>query len=216
MTLEGHDPRTHPSGERVHDVSSICYFPDGEQMISGSSDKTARRWDLRAGKEIEEAREVCEQKVYAVGVSRDGRWVVTAGGDHYDRAGELKACEVETGIVRTIEGHSGYIESIDISADSSLLVCLSGGSTVQIWELDTGKLVFKITSCFADAIRFSQDSRKLARPYPEPKTIREFDASTLETVGVPFEGHTSTVSGLALSSDCALLASASWDVIKLW
>ncbi|KAG2137086.1 hypothetical protein DEU56DRAFT_804911 [Suillus clintonianus] len=49
------------------------------------------------------------------------------------------------------------------------------------------------------------------------KTIYEFDASTLETVGTPFEGHTDLVTGLALSSDSTLLASASYDhTIKLW
>jgi WD40 repeat protein len=49
------------------------------------------------------------------------------------------------------------------------------------------------------------------------KTIYEFDASTLEIVGTPFEGHTKTVSGLALSFDGALLASSSIDdTIKLW
>jgi WD40 repeat protein len=48
-------------------------------------------------------------------------------------------------------------------------------------------------------------------------TIYEFHASTLETVGAPFKGHTDTVSGLALSSDGALVASASGDnTIKLW
>ncbi|KAG2060146.1 hypothetical protein BDR06DRAFT_1002669 [Suillus hirtellus] len=48
-----HEPFNH------YYVSSMCYFPDGKQMISGLGDKTARRWDLRAGKE---AREICEQK----------------------------------------------------------------------------------------------------------------------------------------------------------
>ncbi|KAG1807281.1 uncharacterized protein BJ212DRAFT_756726 [Suillus subaureus] len=48
-------------------------------------------------------------------------------------------------------------------------------------------------------------------------TIYEFDASTLQTVGTPFEGHTDTVTGLALSFDEALLASASFDdTIRLW
>lgn len=45
-------------------------------MISGSGDKTTRQWDLEAGKEIEDAQDVCEQEVYAVGVSRNGRWIV--------------------------------------------------------------------------------------------------------------------------------------------
>jgi WD40 repeat protein len=49
------------------------------------------------------------------------------------------------------------------------------------------------------------------------KTIYEFDSSTLETVGTSFEGHTGHVSGLALSNDSTLLASASFDsTIKLW
>jgi WD40 repeat protein len=42
-------------------------------MISGSFDKTARQWDLNAGKEIEEVRDVYEKEVLAVTVSRDGR-----------------------------------------------------------------------------------------------------------------------------------------------
>jgi WD40 repeat protein len=48
-------------------------------------------------------------------------------------------------------------------------------------------------------------------------TIYEFDASTLETIGSPFEGHTKLITGLALSDNDALLASASVDdTIKLW
>ncbi|KAG2365452.1 hypothetical protein BDR07DRAFT_639765 [Suillus spraguei] len=47
-------------------------------MISGSRDNTIRRWDLREGKEIEKVREVCKSRI-EVGLSRDGRWVVTAG-----------------------------------------------------------------------------------------------------------------------------------------
>jgi WD40 repeat protein len=48
-------------------------------------------------------------------------------------------------------------------------------------------------------------------------TFYEFDTSTLETVGAPFEGHTHVIYGLALSSDGTLIASASGDdTIKLW
>ncbi|KAG2131743.1 hypothetical protein DEU56DRAFT_953205 [Suillus clintonianus] len=51
----------------------------------------------------------------------------------------------------------------------------------------------------------------------DPTTIYEFDASTLKTVGTPFEGHTQRISSLALSFDSTLLASAAEDnTIKLW
>jgi WD40 repeat protein len=110
MTLKGHEPWSisSPNG-KLPDykcVTSISYFPDGKQMISGSGDKTIRRWDLREGKEIEEAKEVFMNVVEVAGVSRDGRWVVTAGR-------EVKVREVETGIVRTF--HEGkWLSCIDV------------------------------------------------------------------------------------------------------
>jgi len=252
-------------------IRSISYFPDGQRMISGSEDKTTRQWDLKTGKEIEGARDVCEREVWAMAVSQNGRWVVTGGG------GELKACEVETGIVKILEGHSQVILCIDISADSTLLASGSFDKTTRIWNLETGKLVagpFKSIG-WVVAVRFSPDSKKVAveldwgtcleiwdvqsqkldvrigKHSPGgiastpifwtnknktiiaafqfnftadsdlidfPKTIYEFDAITLDTVGTPFEGHTKNISGLALSVDGTLLASSSSsdDTIKLW
>ncbi|KAG1807273.1 WD40-repeat-containing domain protein [Suillus subaureus] len=265
------------------DIRSISYFPDSQRMMSGSEDKTTRQWDLKAGKEIEGAQGVCEKEVYAVAVSRDGRWVVTGGGDQCTQSGEMKACEVETGVVKTFEGHSHQISCIDIAADSTLLANGSCDETARIWNLETGKLVagpFKSIGHVA-VVRFSPDSKKLAvklflgtslevwdvqsqkldarigKPsagigpavispvfwtnnnktiiaalefstttstksepdlYDDAKTIYEFDASTLETVGAPFEGHTARIGSLALSFDGALLTSASHldNTIKLW
>ncbi|KAG1779579.1 hypothetical protein EV702DRAFT_1277065 [Suillus placidus] len=166
VTLDGHEPWQFPSLKGEHDeykykhVSCISYFPDGKEMISGSYDKTTRRWDLREGKEIKEAREVCDDLVEAVGVSRDGRWVVTADG------GKLKVSEVKTGIVRTF--HEGdRINCVDISTDSTLLVGGSYDGEARIWNLDTGELVagpLKIRDGYAisTALRFSPDSQKLA------------------------------------------------------
>ncbi|KAG2336882.1 WD40 repeat-like protein [Suillus weaverae] len=265
MTLQGHESHfaTWPVESddlEVKDVSYISYFPDGKQMISGSRDKTIRRWDLRKGKEIKEAREVCEN-IEAVGVSKDGRWVVTADGM------ELKVSEVKTGIVRTFH-EDNWINCIDISADSTLLAGGSSNGSVWIWNLDTGKLelVAGPFQCneYVNALRFSADSRKLAvvsdltclqvwdvqaqklvvtreslsviyspifwttthksivaascfTVNSPDTTIYELDTSTLEPVGDPFQGHTSFIDDLALSSDCVLLASAGADnTIKLW
>ncbi|KAG1812152.1 WD40-repeat-containing domain protein [Suillus subaureus] len=264
-------------GQRDY-IRSISYFPDGQRMISGSYDKTARQWDLKAGKEIEGARIVSEGTVYAVAVSRDGRWVVTGGGNWRTDGAELKAVEIETGIVKTLEGHSRRIYCIDISVGNTLLASGSEDKTARIWNLETGKPVagpFKSTG-YVGAVRFSPDSKKLAveldwgtclevwdvqsqkldvrigNPKNHDggflsslvfwtnknkniiaaftlnfttdidlndcaKTIYEFDGVTLETVGAAFEGHTRRIRGLTISSDGALLASASYDnTMKLW
>ncbi|KAG2145756.1 hypothetical protein DEU56DRAFT_910042 [Suillus clintonianus] len=246
-------------------ITSISYFPNGKRMISGSSDETVRRWDLQEGKEIKEARIVCKEEVHAVAVSRDGRWVITGGGE--SGRVELKACKVETGIVTSFEGHSGSITCVDVSADCTLLASGSWDVTARIWSLKTGELMagpFRSVD-WVGSVRLSTDSKKLAVKswtgrwlevwdvktqtldvrvgnFSGPETtsapvfwthqnqniltafvnsdatrISEFNASTLETVGTSFAGHTKPVTGLALSFDGALLASASPDdTIKLW
>jgi WD40 repeat protein len=161
LTLEGHGPWNTSFGDGTQYeckfISHISYFPDGKQMISGSQDKTIRRWDLQKGKEIEKDREGYED-VQAVGVSRDGRWIVIAAGQK-----GIKVSEVETGIVRTFyEGH--WIHCIDICADSTLLAGASYRE-VWIWTLDTGELMagpFVIGLEIPIALRFSEDSHKLA------------------------------------------------------
>jgi WD40 repeat protein len=262
MTLKGHE----------REVSSMCYFPDNEQMVSaGSSDWTARRWNLQTGKEIKNARKFLGLHVNAVAVSRDGRWVIISSGDLSSRGpGTLNAREDATGAVKTFNSDSRAITCIDISVDNTLL---AGGTTVQgtmIWDIDTGKLVagpFKNGSYSSvRAVRFSQDSRKLAvksahlevwdvqsqkldvsieKPVNgfvlvtsapvfwtnkdksivaalfldgTASMIYEFNSPTLEIIGAPFEGHIQDVTGLTLSLDCTLLASAaSFDhTIKLW
>ncbi|KAG1794073.1 kinase-like domain-containing protein [Suillus subaureus] len=253
LTLKGHKDT----------IASISYFPDGKRMISMSRDKTTRQWDLLADQEIKGVRNVHRQEVSAVGVSKDGRWIVTASGNL--NTGELKVCQVETGIVRTSKGHSYRINCIDISGDNTLLACGAEDKTVRIWNLETGRSVagpFQ-SAKVVGVVQFSRDSKKLAVKqgnYLEvwdirirsldvkgtfdmadsicapvfwttkdetivtavsvtrgsPYTICELDASTLVAVGIPFEGHASIITGLALSLDCALLASASYNNIQLW
>ncbi|KAJ8585751.1 WD40 repeat-like protein [Rhizopogon salebrosus TDB-379] len=203
VTLEGH----------ARCVPSISYLPDGKQMVSGSWDSTARRWDVESGKEIEEERDVFDQGVNAVVVSRDSRWVITAGGD--SGHGELKASEVEKGIVKSFQSHSEII-CVDISADSTLLASGSDDCTVRMWSLETDKLVagpFE-SADWPGAIRFSPDLEKLAVRSAVGKCLEVWN---LDIVGAPFKGHTEVIYGLAFSADCSLLASASADdTIKLW
>ncbi|KIK37294.1 hypothetical protein CY34DRAFT_63223, partial [Suillus luteus UH-Slu-Lm8-n1] len=140
------------------------YFPDGEGMVSASSDKTTRQWDLRTGKEIEEARDIVEQELRTLVVSRDGQWIVTSSFT-VEHIGTLQACDVKTRIVKTFEGHFNWIHRIDVSVDSMLLV---GGSWdgVRLWSMETGKLVagpFRAKSNgLLGEVRFSQDSKKFA------------------------------------------------------
>ncbi|KAG2739022.1 hypothetical protein P692DRAFT_20756920 [Suillus brevipes Sb2] len=67
--------------------------------------------------------------------------MITGGG--YWNSAELKDCEVETGIVKKLQGHSQKISCIGIyiSEDNMLLASGSWDSPVRIWNLETGRLV---------------------------------------------------------------------------
>ncbi|KAG2105036.1 WD40-repeat-containing domain protein [Suillus discolor] len=167
MTLKGGLP-----------ITSISYFPDGKRMISGSSNEIVRKWDLQEGKEIKEAQIVCEEDVNAMAVSRDGRWVVTGGGE--SGRVELKACKVDKAIVTTFEGHSGPITCVDISLDSTLLASGSWDVTARIWSLKTGKLEagpFRSVD-WVGAVRLSTDSKKLAVKSWSGRWLEVWDVKT--------------------------------------
>lgn len=114
---------------------------------------------------------------------------------------------------------------------------------LEVWDVETHRLDIRLQWKYARGIvtrapviwtakdqtilaafNFKDDhymfARTRDRDYDDidaPKTIYEFDASTLQTVRALFEGHTNIICGLALSFDGALLASASRDqTIKLW
>jgi len=116
---------------------------------------------------------------------------------------------------------AGIVGAVRFSQDSKKLAikssvhgrCLEWGNTVAVSTLLVDSPVFWTTNdrSIVAAFRFEDDSE-------DPTKIYEFDSSLIrETVGAPFE-HAQTITGLALSFDCALLASASfyYNTIKLW
>ncbi|KIK40074.1 hypothetical protein CY34DRAFT_88035 [Suillus luteus UH-Slu-Lm8-n1] len=155
-----------------------------------------------------------------------GKRMISGSYDKTIRQWDLEAVrEVETGTVRIFQGISGRITCIDIPADNTLLASGSWDGTVQTWSLETGKLAAPKISKKPSGVDMSstpvfwtiKDQTIVTAFSAAHHSVYEFDVTTLETVGSPFKGHTDVISGLALSLDCALLASASDDhTIKLW
>lgn len=140
--------------------------------------------------------------------------------------------------------YSGAVGAVRFSQDSKKLAVISNvARCLEVWDVETHRLDIRLQWKYARGIvtrapviwtakdqtilaafNFKDDhymfARTRDRDYDDidaPKTIYEFDASTLQTVRALFEGHTNIICGLALSFDGALLASASRDqTIKLW
>ncbi|OAX39096.1 WD40 repeat-like protein [Rhizopogon vinicolor AM-OR11-026] len=180
MILRGH----------TEGITNMSYFQDGKRFVSASSwDRTIRRWDMQSGEEIKEEQEVGmdDDGGQAAVVSRDGRWIITSSeddnNDDDDNDGgcdNLKAYEVETGIVRRFEDY-GSESRIDISPDNMLVAgARSESEIVQIWSLNTGKLVagpFRGPD-EVGVVRFSQDSKKLAMKSSMGRYLEVWDILT--------------------------------------
>jgi WD40 repeat protein len=123
------------------------------------------------------------------------------------------------------------VGAVRFSPDSKKLAVKSqSGRCLEVWDIQSQKLDVKVgeyrrsgTLTYSPIFWTNKNENIIAAfsftstTYDEITTIYEFNASTLETVGTPFKGHTDRVTGLALSFDDALLASASFDnTIKLW
>ncbi|KAA6230459.1 protein kinase (plasmid) [Chlorobium phaeovibrioides] len=103
-------------------VNSVSLSADGKYAISGSADGTLKLWDISTG--------LClrtfegSQKVYSVCLIAEGRYAISGSWRN-----TLKLWEVSTGqCLRTFEGHSGYVNSVSLSADGKYALSGGGGS----------------------------------------------------------------------------------------
>jgi WD40 repeat protein len=168
-------------------------------------------------------------KISCVDISADNTWLASGSKD-----GTARIWNLETGNLKFVAqpglfGGVGWVGAVRFSNDSKkLAVKLDTGDCLEVWEVRTQKSIVRIGkplgySSVAFAPVFWTNKNKtiiaalaLTSTDDDAKTICEFDASTLENVGASFEGHTKLITGLALSFDGALLASAARDdTIKL-
>jgi WD40 repeat protein len=135
------------------------------------------------------------------------QWVVVKPGLESD----WSAC------VQTLEGHSGGVNSVVFSTDSSRLASASHDKTVKIWDASSSKCVRTLEghSDWVSSVVFSADSSRLASA-SDDKTVKIWDASSGKCVRT-LEGHSDSVSLVVFSADSSRLASASDDkTVKIW
>ncbi|CAG8976165.1 hypothetical protein HYALB_00010035 [Hymenoscyphus albidus] len=132
QTLEGHTDW----------VSSVAFSPDGKQIVSGSGDRTVRRWDAATGQQLLPALEGhTDWVITSVAFSPDGKQIVSGS---WDRT--VRRWDAATGqqLLPALEGHTQTVTSVAFSPDGKQIPTLhvsenwlADGTTNFLW-LPTG------------------------------------------------------------------------------
>jgi WD40 repeat protein len=111
--------------------------------------------------------------------SRDGKMVITAGGDDTARL-----WDTATGSgLRTFFGHSGHIRSVRISSDGHRVLTAGDDMTARIWDSYSGKLVGILVGHTSSvrAAAFSADAKWVITAANDG-TVRVWDARTCKPI----------------------------------
>ncbi|WP_263980773.1 trypsin-like peptidase domain-containing protein [Streptomyces naphthomycinicus] len=139
-------------------VWSVAFSPDGTMLAAGT-DKGARLWEVKSGKDRTELSGRAEE-IYYVSFSPDSGTLF--GGS---RQGVLYRWNVGTGNVLSIPIRSTEsMWSVGLSPDGALFADGSMDGAVRLWDVQTGKVRTTLTghTDFVNAVVFSPDGTRLA------------------------------------------------------
>jgi len=120
QTFEGH----------TGDVLSVAFSPDGNSILSGSSDNTINVWNINGGAPNRSIMSATQIK--SISFSYDGRYVASGSED-----GVIALFDLSTGgYIRSFAGgHSGFVNAVTFSHDGTRILSGGGDNTVKLWDI---------------------------------------------------------------------------------
>ena len=125
---------------RVGWVKAVAVTPDGNQMISGSWDKTIKVWNLKLEKELFH-RAGHAAGVNTVAVIPDGKQVISGSGDN-----TLKIWNWETGeeiLTLKVNCFPTRITALAVTINGQQVIAGLSDKTIRAWNWQTGSLGFR-------------------------------------------------------------------------
>ncbi|MBD2197831.1 MULTISPECIES: WD40 domain-containing protein [Calothrix] len=121
--------------------------------------------------------------------------------------------------IKTLSGHSHWINSVTISPDGKKLASGSGDGTINLWNLSNGQIITTVNghSYPVRSVAFSPDGLILASGSND-NTVKLWSSITENAfVSKILTGHSDNVIAVAFSPDGTILASGCADTtIKIW
>ena len=176
--------------------------------------QNSQKWELPDGAFVRLGKGVMGGSDRAIAFSPDGKHLAVASGIG------IWIYDVETARELTLltNEHVTLARSVAYSPDGSILAAGTGGGRVQLWEVESGRLLVALIrpgpSGNVDALAFSPDSSTVASGIRDE--IQLWDVENQRHLNT-LQGHKGQIFSLAFSPDGAAIASgAEDDTVKLW
>ena len=110
-------------------ILSVAFSPDGQRIVTGSFDQTAKLWEAASGKELLTLKGHSSW-VNGVAFSPDGQRIATGGIDNTARVWETASGRE----LLTLKGHLRGVVCVSFSPDGQRIVTGSRDRTARVWE----------------------------------------------------------------------------------
>ncbi|KAG6093925.1 transcriptional regulatory protein rco1 [Claviceps sp. LM220 group G6] len=161
IQCDGDDAQDKSAFQCVNFVRSLCFSPDGRYLVTGSTDKLVRIWDI-ATQTIRHTLSGHEQEIACLDLARDGK--VIASGSH-DKT--VRIWDFEKGSLALTHTMKDEVTCVAISPDSQYVAAGCLDHNVYVWDIHSGVLVEEIGGKFGGhvdgiySVAFSPDGKNL-------------------------------------------------------
>jgi WD40 repeat protein len=192
-------------------VQGCAFSLDGFRVVSASSDRTLKLWDVNSAREIVSLTGHTDQ-VTDCAFSPDGQRILSASLDR-----TLKLWRADTGAeLGTFYGHSDGVNACAFSPDGRLIVSASSDGTLKLWEASNPQ----------DAKQFRAHGDRVTGLSIPPGghfivsgstdgTLKVWDGETGENLST-LEGQADPVNACAVAPNGERVVSACGGSVKLW
>jgi len=199
------------------DVSSLAFSRNGQVLIAGTGDGTARLWNVSKRKQIAVITAGSEA-VKTVTFAPDGNLFATA-----DEDGTIKLWDARTyqQLGSPIDTHDRVLEDVAFSPNGKMLAAGGLDGPLSTWSVATHKeLGAPFTATRVMSVAFSPSGRILATGGNQ-RVVRLWSVRTHRQLGGPLTTLTNEVAEVAFSPDGRALATLTTELfgsgkIELW
>jgi WD40 repeat protein len=115
-------------------VGHVTFSPDGKRVVSSSSDRTLRYWDVGTG----ETRAVLQghaDRVFGASFRPDGAALYSAAGDGTVRVWDVAEIEDD----HAVRGHTNFVYCVSFHPNGERFASAAWDGTARVWEVPSGR-----------------------------------------------------------------------------